>query len=66
MVNLRPVIIRILTAGSGEVRCTSAQRLLHKHTMSTGLPGVEPLLYPPPYRVGCGDMLGSLQYNCLE
>ena len=66
VVCLSPVLLRLLPVFGGELLLTILQRLLHKHTVSPGFPGVNPLLNPPPDRVGCGDMSGSLQYHRLE
>ena len=45
---------------------TRVQSLLHKHPVSPSVPGVEPLIDPPLYCVGCGDTESSLQYHRLE
>ena len=66
VVSLKPVPLILLPTGDVEVLRASAQHLLHKHPISPGFPGVGPLLNPPPYYVGCGDMSGLLQYYCLE
>ena len=66
VVSLIPVLLILLSAGGGEVLRASAQRLLHKHPMSHGFPGIEPLLNQLPCHVGCGDMLVLLQYHHLE
>ena len=34
--------------------------------MSPSVQGVKNFLYPPPYCVVCGDMVGSLQYHHME
>ena len=66
VVGLRPVILVLLPAGGGEVLPEITQRLLHEHPVTPGLPHVKPILDPLPYRMGCGNTLGSLQYHCLE
>ena len=66
VVGLSPVLLRLLTAGGGEVLRTSAQSLLKNNTMSPGPPGVNPLLDPSSYFVGCSGMSGSLQYHRHE
>ena len=65
MVSLSIVIFRLLPKGVGKLLCTSAQRFLHKHTMSPSFPGAD-TLDPPPYCVGCGDMSSPFQYHLLE
>ena len=57
---------RLPPTGDGEVLCARAQGVLGEHPMLVVLPSVQALLYPPSDGVGCGDMLGLLQYHRLE
>ena len=66
MVSLSHVLLRLFPVGGDELLHTSAQNLLHKHTVSPGFPGVEPLIYPPLYQMVCGDMLALLKYHNLK
>ena len=66
VIRLCPVILGILSTGGGEVLLTRPHRIFHQHTMPPCLPSIQPLLYPLPYCVVCGDMLGSLQYHHME
>ena len=63
---LIPVILRLLRTGGGEVLFECPQSLLHKNPVQPCFPCVQTLLYFSPNRVGCIDMLGSLQYHRLE
>ena len=60
MVRIRPVLFCLLPAGGNELLGTSAHLLLHQYLVSPRVPGVKPLLDPPPDCVGCGDMVGLL------
>ena len=66
MVFLCPVLRQLLPPGDGEIICARAQGVLDEHPILVILPSVQELLYPPLDGVGCGDMLGSLQYHRLE
>ena len=66
MVCLCLVLFRILPLGEVEVLCALVQDILDAYTMFAVLPSFQTLLYLPLDGVGCGDMLGSLQYHRLE
>ena len=58
--------MRLLSAGSGEVLLTRPHCIFYYNTVPPCLPCIQPLLNPPPYCMGCGDMTGSLQYHLLK
>ena len=66
MLGLSLVLLGLVSAGEGEVLRARAQGLLYQNPMAPYLPGVQPLLSPRSYSLGCGAVTSLLQDHCLK